>query len=153
MPFLKTILVFLFVATGLFATAQNKPKPKPYKPPVLQSYLGSYQGKISLTRETVAALVKLPLKIIDPKTNKEFSLSSYQIIYKQKTLAEDEGGKMKPSKVITAQLFKSTPLPELWIREISERLLPGEELLFFDIIVKDEKGRVMYAPDLNISIK
>lgn len=153
MNVLQSAVSFVLILGSLSLSAQTQKYPKPIKPPVLRSSLGNYQGNASVTREAAVALIKLPLKVFEFKTNKEFAVSSYQVVYKQITYAEDENGKMKPSKVITAQQFKTTPLPELWISELTQRLLPGEEISFFDIIAKDDKGRVMYAPELNISVK
>ncbi len=40
---------------------------------------------------------------------------------------------------------------EFMKKVIQEELSKGEEIIFFDIIVKDEKGRVMYAPNLKFT--
>jgi hypothetical protein len=41
----------------------------------------------------------------------------------------------------------------MWLNMVRESLRPGEEIIFFDIIVKDAQGRVMYAPNLKLNIK
>lgn len=153
MRIFRILPVILLLLSTLATFSQVKKYPKPVVPPVLRSSLGEQQGKVSIAKEAAVEAIKKPLRIFEYKTNKEYSISSYQVIYRQKTFAEDENGKLNPSSVVTAQLFKSTPLPELWINELSSRLKPGEQINFFDIIAKDDKGRVMYAPELNITIK
>ena len=75
-------------------------------------------------------------------------------MYKKRAVTEDEGtGKVSPTTSSVAQLFRETPVTTLWQNILSEQLKPGDELYFFDIIVKDTQGRLMFAPDLKIKIK
>ena len=136
----------------MFTQAQAK-KVKPYKPPQLFSSIGSFSGiKTADTEDGIKAL-SMPL-IIRDSVGLSYTISSYQFLYRQKSKIEDEvTGDVKPTSTITSQLFKATPLPSLWIERIGEQLKSGEELYFFDIIVKDSKGQAMYAPDLRITIK
>jgi hypothetical protein len=41
----------------------------------------------------------------------------------------------------------------MWLSMVRENLRPGEEIIFFDIIVKDAQGRFMYAPNLKLMVK
>jgi len=95
----------------------------------------------------------LPLSITDDKKN-TYTISSYQVMYKRMAVTEDEvTGKVSPTTSNVAQLFRETPLPELWKNIMTEQLRPGEEIYFFDVIAKDTQGRLMFAPDLKLKIK
>ena len=151
MPLIRIILAII-LSTPLFASAQDK-KIKPYKPPQLFSSLGSYSGKKTAAAADAKKVILLPLMIRDSAGN-AYTISSYQFLYRQRAKYEDEvTGEIKQSSTTSAQLFKATPLPSIWTNRISEDLKSGEELYFTDIIVKDAKGRTMYAPDLSITIQ
>jgi hypothetical protein len=38
-------------------------------------------------------------------------------------------------------------------KTITEQLKPGEEIFFFDVVVKDAQGRLMFAPNLKLVIQ
>ncbi|HMK05841.1 MAG TPA: hypothetical protein VK489_16685 [Ferruginibacter sp.] len=152
------LLPFLFILTTVQAQRPKTPVAKApvmqkYKPPKLTSTLGIRSDSASVFVEEAVQLVKLPLKITDDKKN-SYSISSYQVMYKRKAVTEnEETGKVTPIMSNVADLFRETPLPELWKRILTEQLRPGEEIFFFDIIAKDAQGRLMFAPDLKIKIK
>jgi hypothetical protein len=50
-------------------------------------------------------------------------------------------------------MFKTTPLPKVWVDNLKNGFQKDEELYFFDIIVKDNKDRKFFAPDLKITIQ
>ena len=52
-----------------------------------------------------------------------------------------------------SDMFTSTPLPKVWIDNIKDSFQKDEELYFFDIIVKDNKDRKFFAPDLKITVQ
>ncbi|MBL0144464.1 MAG: hypothetical protein IPP48_00505 [Chitinophagaceae bacterium] len=90
--------------------------------------------------------------------NGKYAISSYQFLYRKTGVTEEENedgptGKAKPTTTISASLFRATPLPQVWITNIADQLKPGDELFFFDVIVKDEQGRLMFAPTLKLKIK
>ena len=153
------LLVVLFSATAATVSAQ-KPKPaaagqpaQKFKPPKLTSTLGIHSDSATVFVEEALQLVNLPLKITDDKKN-PYSISSYQLMYKRKGVTEDEEtGKVSPTTTNVAQLFRETPLPALWKKILTEQLKQGDELYFFDVIVKDAQGRYMFAPELRIRIK
>lgn len=155
------------VLTVSLATAwAQKPRPAPAKPapvktsgfqkftpPKLTSMLGIRTNMDSVFVEEAVQLVKLPLKVTDDKKN-EYTISSYQLMYKRKGVTEDEAtGKVTPVMSNISDIFRKTPLPELWVKTLTEQLRPGEELYFFDIVAKDAQGRLMFAPELKIRIK
>ena len=124
-----------------------------FKPPKLISSLGIRSDSAVVAVEEAKQLVNLPLIITDEKKN-PYTISSYQLMYKRRAVTEDEQtGKAIPTTSSVADLFRQTPLPELWKKNITEQLRPGEELYFFDIIAKDAQGRLMFAPDLKIKTK
>lgn len=124
-----------------------------FKPPKTYSSLGSYKDSSSITVAEAERIISLPLKIVDDK-KMDYKVTSYQFMYKRKAVTEDEKtGKVSPTTSISADRFTASPLPELWIKTIRERVTSGEELFFFDIIVKDNQGRVMYAPNIRLLVK
>ena len=156
--FVKSLLVLVVVLLCNNLQAQNtKPATsktfQKFTPPKLTTALGIRTDSAVVEREEALQLVTLPLKITDAKKN-VYTISSYQVTYKRKAVTEDEEtGKVSPIMSNVSQLFKETPLPALWKNILTEQMRPGEELYFFDIIVKDAQGRVMYAPALSIKIK
>jgi hypothetical protein len=160
-PVLRTLLT-LFFALALTSLQAQKPKPaaaKPvgfqkYTPPKLSSMLGIRSDTATVYVEEALQLVRLPLKVTDDKKN-VYTVSSYQAMYKRRAVTEDDemSGKVTPVMSNVSDVFRTTPLPPLWIKTLSEQIRKGEELHFFDIIVKDAQGRLMYAPDLHIKIK
>ena len=93
------------------------------------------------------------LTIKDAKGNTNYTIQSYQFIYTKRTVSEDENGKAISSKSIVAkQFYNGDPLSATFTNAIREQMIEGEELYFFDIIVKDDKGRIMFSPALKIFI-
>lgn len=148
---ISTLLLAVFIT--LAGTTQVQAQAK-FKPPILLISLGdSKDSVLTISAEKTISLINQPLRISDAKQNK-YSVTSYQCIYKRRAVTEDEDtGKVSPITSIVSERFTSTPLPEIWLRTISQQLKPGEEIFFFDIIVKDQKGRLMYAPNLKITVK
>jgi len=158
--------IFTVVCTlSISAVFAQKPKPKPatpakpvgfqkYTPPKLSSMLGIRGDSVSVVLEEALQLIKLPLRVSDDKKN-IYTVSSYQAMYKRRgvTEAEDMSGKTSPTTTTTIANFKTTPLSPIWIKTLTEQLRIGEELYFFDIVVKDAQGRLMFAPELKIKIK
>lgn len=151
-----SVLVVLLACNNLQAQNTKPVASKTFQkftPPKLTTKLGIRSDSAVVAKEEAIQLVALPLKITDDKKN-NYSISSYQLIYKRRAVTEDEEtGKVSPVISNVSELFKATPLPALWKNILKEQLKPGEELFFFDIIVKDAQGRIMYAPTLHIKVK
>ncbi len=161
-------LIFTVVCTlSLSALFAQKPKPvtaKPvgaklggfqkYTPPKLISMLGIRTDSATVVLEEAVQLIKLPLRVTDNKKN-VYTIASYQAMYKRKAVTEDEAmtGKVTPITSTVIDNFKTTPLSPIWIKILTEQLRIGEELYFFDIVVKDAQGRLMFAPELRIKVK
>jgi hypothetical protein len=154
------LLSFFTLATIVSANAQKK-KTIPSKKtlikkselPVLKTYLGSYSDTVTISVQELIKLIESPIKVTD-KQNNPYTITYYQFLYKRRVMSEDETtGKPFPTTSMVSDNFKTTPLPKVWIDNIRQDMKPGEELLFFDIIVKDSKGVVMYAPNLKIFTK
>ncbi|MEJ7610340.1 MAG: hypothetical protein WKF88_04080 [Ferruginibacter sp.] len=157
MNFLRIIfaVVFLTVSSGL--SAQRTPvkvkKAIGYKVPKLTTSLGNFKDTMYITPTEALTVIGMPLKITDAKNN-PYTVSSYQFAYRQIVTTEDEQtGKPSNSTSIKSSLFKNSPLPDLWLTTIRERIRPGEEYIFFAVIAKDAQGRVMYSPDLKLIVK
>lgn len=136
--------------------AQNKTTtgtPK-FKPPKLTTSLGPLKDTIvNIPVQQAEIVIGLPLKIYDAK-KVEYTVSSYNFLYRKKVVTEDEQtGKVSPASSMTSNIFKTTPLPGIWVNTIKEQVKSGEELFFFDVIAKDPQGRVMYAPNLKIHVQ
>lgn len=157
-------LLFFFIlgltaSSSLFAQ-EKKPAPKKaeivhvqkFKPPKLHTTLDNFKDSTSISVDDALRVIGMPLKIYDDKKT-EYSVSSYQFLYRKKGVTEDEDGKLKPTSTISSDRFKVSPLPQLWINLIKEQVKPGEEFYFFDVIAKDTQGRVMYASNLKLTIR
>lgn len=150
----KFLSLLLFCGCFSFSMAQSNHKAaaKPYKPPKLITSLGQYKDTLQkLTRDQALAVIASPLQINDNK-KVVYAISSYQFIYKKRNVSEDETGKKYITPSMTAHIFKTTPLSPIWLENIKAQLKTGEVLWFTDVIVKDSKGRVMFAPDFKIMI-
>lgn len=157
--FKQTSFFLLFIIAAFFSDAQSETK-KPvitkiekFKPPVVNTYLGVNTNGASVTRDEANQLVTLPLKITDTKTN-IYPIDSYHFLYKRKGVIEDEEtGRKQVAFTTISDLFEKSPLPKIWIDNIQNGFQTGEELYFFDIVVKDKAGRRFFAPDLKITIQ
>ncbi|HMJ48590.1 MAG TPA: hypothetical protein VK498_14765 [Ferruginibacter sp.] len=158
MRIIKILFITLFFFCGHKGIAQKKPTkvtsyPVRFKAPKLQTYLSSYKDSVSITGGEAESIIAFPLKVVDAK-NTAYKISSYQFMYKKKAVTEDEkSGKVSGTTSISADYFKTTPLPGLWVNIIREQLKKGEQLYFFDVIVKDAQGRLLIAPNLKIMVQ
>ena len=162
MPVLKNALVcFCLLAISVTAAAQTtkpvKAKETPvqkFKPPKLKTSIGKYaDSAVTVSADEALQLIELPLTIKDDK-NVAYTIASYQCMYKRNGVTEDEQtGKVSPMTSVVSQVFKTTPISELWRKTITEQLRAGEEIYFFDVVVKDTQGRLMFAPNLKLQIK
>ncbi len=156
LPAKRIVLFFVFAITMATAMAQppkqgakNTPVQK-FKPPKLTSMLGTRSDSVMVSVDEGLHLIDLPLQITDDKKN-VYTLSTYQFLYRRKGVTEDEEtGKVSPITSVVAKQFNTTPLPASWATIVKEELQPGEELLFFDIVVKDAQGRLMFAPNIKL---
>ena len=148
-------IVLFTIQYSLFAQSTVKPgitNVAKFKPPAVQTFLGRNINGAAVTIEEANQLVNLPLKITDDKSN-VYTILSYQFLYKKKSIVENEQtGKREAVFTTVADLFKTTPLPEIWRTNLSGTLQKGEELYYFDIIVKDKLNRKFFAPALKIKI-
>jgi hypothetical protein len=156
---LKFIMMLLLLVTCNYLFAQDSTKPvithfAKYKPPVVKSYLGIYTGNdITVTVDEGKEIIGLPLTVKDSKNN-IYPVISYDFAYKRMGYTEDEEtGKMSIESDTIADHFTDVPLIPLWISTIKDTLKSGEQFHFLDIIVKDTKGHIFYAPDLRINMQ
>lgn len=143
------------ISISIVTTAQTPAVTKiaKFKPPVVQTFLGAATTGALVTTEDASQLITLPLKITDAKKN-TYAINSYQFLYKRKSVIQDEEtGKKQSTFTTVADIFKTTPLPEVWINNLKGGFQKDEVLYFFDIVVKDNTGRKFPAPDLRITIQ
>jgi hypothetical protein len=149
------LFIVAFVAAGLFSFGQDPviTKVPKFKPPAVKSYLGINTNGAVVTKEEASQLITLPLKITDEKKN-IYSIDSYHFLYKKKgAIQDEETGRKSITFTNLADMFKTTPLPKVWVDNLKNGFQKDEELYFFDIIVKDNKDRKFFAPDLKITIQ
>jgi hypothetical protein len=153
-----TMTFFLSVFFGLITYTSLAQETKiinvaKFKPPAVKTYLGVNTNGATVTVQEASELAGLPLKVTDDKKN-IYTVTSYGFIYKRKGVIEDEesGGK-KIAFTTLADKFNETPLPKIWIDNLKDGFQKDEELYFYDILVKDDKGRKFFAPDLKITIQ
>lgn len=151
---MKLFILALAIFLGNDAFSQVKTEktvsiPK-YKVPKISLILGGFKDSLKIPVDEIKNIIDKPLIITDG-TPMKYKVSSYQVLYKQIAVTEDEAGKALPTTSLKSSRFSVSPLPDIWVKVIKEELMKGEEILFFDIIVKDEKGRVMYAPNLKFT--
>jgi hypothetical protein len=156
-------LAFFSTIIGLSSIGQavKHPQVKPgsitpvtkFKPPVVKTFLGKNTKTAEISVDEANQLLSLPLKITDDK-NTVYPISSYQFMYKKKSVIENEQtGRKEIVFTTVADLFKATPLPKVWINNIAGGFQKDEELYFFDIIVSDKLKRKFFAPDLKLKIQ
>ena len=139
------------IAPGLQAQQRNQPKPK-FKPPTVKVYLGGHLNGDSISKETAKMLLPLPLQVLDSKNN-QYTVENYQFLYKKKSFVQNpETGKIEEVFTMSADIFKETPLPKVWIENVGIKLQKGEEFYFFDIIVRDKEGNRFLAPNIKLFI-
>ena len=156
---MKSSISFLFIVvlvSATFIAVAQKPvitKIAKFKPPVVQTFLGNNMNKAAVTKEEAVKLIALPLQVTDAKKN-AYTINSYQFLYKRKSVIQDEETGVKQSTFTTvSDRFKVTPLPGIWIDNLQGGFQKDEQLYFFDIVVKDNAGRIFSAPDLKITIQ
>lgn len=159
---LRLLLAFLFIASihnTIYSQGTARPKPGTatkvvkFKPPVVKTYLGKNSDTAQVMPDEAVQLVGLPLRVTDAKDN-PYTISSYQFLYKKKSVIENEQtGKKEIAFTTVSNLFKVTPLPDLWKNNIAGGLQKDEELYFFDVIVQDKLNRRFFAPELKIKIR
>ncbi len=166
MPAYKQIIALfsLLMVAGFTMAQKPKPNTKPkevvvqkFKPPKLKTALGNRSDSIvSVAVDEALRLITLPLKITaaNGATKSTYTITSYQCMYKRKGVTEDEvSGKVSAVTSVVADLFRTTPLPEIWKKIITEQLKAGEEISFFDIVVKDTQGKLMFAPTIKLVVQ
>jgi hypothetical protein len=155
------LLTVIFVSTHSFAqsivTTNTPPvltKVPKFKPPVVKSFLGGgYTGDTTMSVEVAKTIIGLPLTVRDKKNN-FYTITHYGFSYKRIGVTEDEqSGAVSPETDIVADEFTTSPLPAIWIKTIIETLHKGEKLSFYDIIVKDSKGNIFYAPGISLTMQ
>ena len=160
-PLAKFFYALIIFSLTVFVCTSQITKPKPatnvvakFKPPVVKTFLGRNQDGAVVTVDEARQLVALPLKITDAK-NITYPVSSYQFMYRKKSVIEnEETGKKEIVFTTVADLFKATPLPQIWVTNIADNgMQRDEELYFFDIIVTDKLNRKFFAPNIKIKIQ
>ena len=161
---MSTRYVFCLLCASVMALCSYSQPKKPvktettttvvkFKPPVVKTFLGRNSGEVTVTVDEGNQLINLPLKIVDDK-NITYTISSYQFMYRKRSVIENEQtGRKEIAFTTVADLFKVTPLPKVWKDNIGGGVQKDEEFYFFDIIVNDKQNRKFYAPNLKIKFQ
>ena len=153
---LKFCFLFLLFMPSLFSAAQEKSvitKVKKFKPPVVQTMWGNSKNEATVTKEEAIRMLSMPIKIVD-SGNHIFTVDNYRFLYRSKSIVENEQtGKKEVAFTVTSNKFTATPLSNAWVDNIKNSLKPDEQLFFFDVLVRDDKGRLFFAPDIKITIQ
>jgi hypothetical protein len=157
MRLFKNIVVLFCLLTITTLAIAQRPKPAGTAKlvmPKLKTALGNRSDTIiTASVDETIQLVNQRLTITDDK-KLSYTISSYQCLYKRKGVTEnEETGKVSPVTSTVNSVFKTTPLSAIWIKTISEQLKAGEELFFYDIVVKNAEGRLMFAPNLKLLVQ
>ncbi len=153
-------ILFLLIANWQITNAQTKPavRPTTTKPPVKIKYKGktywkNYVDSATVSVEEALALLNQPIIVKNDK-NVTFTIVSYQFLYRKLGVTEDEEtGKISPASTIASRRFDKTPLSQIWQDSITEQLHSGEELEFFDVVIKNPTGGMTISTNLKIKIK
>ena len=150
---LSTILFLISTVSDAQQPKINKPTTiQKFKPPKVLSYWGIRRDSSSITVDEALQLLTIPIQVVDADKN-NYTISSYLFLYRKLGVIEDEEtGKTHLASTISSQQFSTTPLPPIWITSISEQLKTAEELNFYDIVVKDNKGHWFFAPPIKIKV-
>jgi hypothetical protein len=153
---IAVVIVGMFLSIASFSQQTAKPNAqtnKKIKPPKMFTTIGVLKDSSVAPVDQVKALIGSPLMVKDAQ-NQPYTITYYRIIYTRRAYTEDEKtGKISPIKTQVSEEFTQTPLSRIWLKILKEELLPGEELHFLDIIVKDKSGNIFYAPQLRITTK
>lgn len=153
---IKYCLLIILFSPVMVCYAQKEPiitKVKKFKPPVVKTEWNNFKNGAVVSREDALQMLSLPIKITDSAKN-IYKIDNYRFMYKSKNIVEnDETGKKEVSSTIASGNFTTTPLPEVWLNNLKYSLKTGEELYYFDVMVKDSQGRLFSAPELKIIIQ
>ena len=156
---MKTFLAIICFFTLISAAAQTQKNNRQKNPaevaakPIFKTSLGNLVDTATIYVEELLQLVAVPLKVTDDKKN-TYPIISYRVLYtKQGVTENEEMTKALPTSSKVSGYFTSTPLPAIWVDNIRQGLKPGEELLFFDIVVKDPQGKLWFVPNLKIKTR
>ena len=156
MKYFKFIGLLLFASSTFLYTSAQKDvitKVPHFKPPVVKVSLGDIGSDSIINVQAASASLPMVLKVTDAK-GVNYPIESYQFVYTKKgAMKDEETGKVIPTSTIQANRFFTSPLPKVWSDNISTSLHPGEEIYFFDIVVKDKQGRKFFAPPLKFILK
>jgi len=120
--------------------------------PLVKTTLGSTAGNATVSANEARRLITLPLTVTD-NNNITYTIESYQFLYKKKTeMTDPNTGKKAYAFSTASDIFKTSPLPLAWVGK-TENLQKDEELSFFDIQIKDDKGKKFFAPDIRLKIQ
>lgn len=148
------LLILMLCALAAFNSlqAQEKPAPK-VTPPVLQSFWGFSNGG-NLSLEMVLQLIDSSLWVISEKKER-MRISRFMVVHRSKDRYEDdETGKIRTRfNLQSIEVSNAGQLPEKWRKYLYENIKREDELLFADIIVRDQRGEFLKAPDIKIVIQ
>lgn len=155
MKFLRYSLLLTFFFAAQISHAQrgaSKPAIPKFKPPKVKTNWAGVPDSARISSEEGVNLLSQPITVFDDK-KVGYYVTYYRLFYKRLGVTEDDEGKTKAAFTSISGTFKTTPLPEVWANNVAPQLKTGDELFYFDIVVKDAQGHLFSAPNFRIFIK
>jgi hypothetical protein len=152
-------IVIAFIMIGNIAFAQ-KPNTKTNiaKIKVYETVWGGLKGNnITITPEIARDVIQKNIVVVDEKRT-PMPIVRFSLLYRKFGMAEEEtedGPTGKPIPTYTTSIgdFTNNKLTPSWITNTTDQLKKGDELVLFDIVIKDANGRNAFAPQLKILIR
>ena len=151
----NTIFLFIYLCTGVFCVAQQKPAAKTANsslPKLTVMLGGSKSGNISVKQ--LQSIVDSPLIVKDEK-GVIYPLKSFRINYTFKsTYRDEETDKVREVKDFRAYDFYNTnQLSEDWRNSIRDNVKAEDEMLINNVVVKLKNGKSYFAPELKLKVQ
>lgn len=146
-------LILSMLSMTLIKTEAQVTKMAPFKAPILHTSLNGFSDSASIPYQDIRNFIDMPLVVMD-SARKKYLVSSFQVIYRRLGVTENEKTKkVMPAYTFSSERFSGNQLSALWQRIIREESKPTESIRFFDVIVKDENNRLMFAGDLLLKLR
>jgi len=151
----NTIFLFIYLFTGVFCVAQQKPAAKNANstlPKLTVMLGGSKSGNI--TAPQLQKIVDSPLIVKDEK-GIAYVIKSFRINYTfMSSYKDEETDKVKEVKDFRAYDFSNTDrLSEDWRNSIKDNVKKEDEMLINNIVVRLKNGKSFFAPELKLKVQ
>jgi hypothetical protein len=146
-----------WVIPGISATNAVQPPAAasllPSAPTHLQTTWASLKGG-PVDLPTMLTALDSPLAVTDDHGG-AYTITRFRFSYRQKVQFQDDStGEVKTNYTLVSREFRQTNrLDSLWSNDVRSTLQAGDSFTIDNIIVKDESGKKLLAPELAFDIK